>query len=48
MSSSTVTDDVAGAERGAAFCSAVDDALKNGKPAREPAPQEAEKAPTQV
>jgi hypothetical protein len=23
-------------------------ALKNGKPAREPAPQEAEKAPTQV
>ena len=32
MSSSTATDDVAGAERGAAFCSAVDDALKNGKP----------------
>src|SRR5258707_1070482 len=32
MSSSAATDDVAGAERGAAFCSAVDDALKNGKP----------------
>ncbi|HEX4827323.1 MAG TPA: hypothetical protein VFV12_03780 [Xanthobacteraceae bacterium] len=32
MSSSTATDDVAGAERGAAFCAAVDDALKHGKP----------------
>ena len=32
MSSSTATDNVAGAERGAAFCAAVDDALKNGKP----------------
>ena len=32
MSSSTATDDVAGAERGAPFCAAVDDALKNGKP----------------
>src|SRR5438132_10939866 len=32
MSSSAATDDVAGADRGASFCSAVDDALKNGKP----------------
>src|SRR4029450_2117352 len=32
MSSSTATDDVAGAERGAAFCAAVDDALKAHKP----------------
>ena len=32
MSSAATTDDVTGAERGAAFCAAVDDALKNGKP----------------
>ena len=37
MSSSPATDDVAGAERGAAFCAAVDDALKNGKPDAVPA-----------